>query len=216
VFSPGWSTVVHIKTMHAFTAPESVKPLTRAYRRFSYPRRVQVAHAIIINSESLCTDIERHLEVDMGKLRLIPEAVDDDPFKPDSAHQARARIAPYGVTRPFALFVPSLRPYRNCKGLLRACAKARAALTDHQLVIIGPGRDEGYVTALPALAAELGITKDMVFVGDIPLADTVPFCQAAEVFVYPSHNETFGLPIRKAVATGCKMRSLGVVRQAAV
>ena len=38
VVNPSWSLVMHMKTMHAFTAPESVTPLTRAYRRMNYPR----------------------------------------------------------------------------------------------------------------------------------------------------------------------------------
>ena len=93
IVSPSWSNVVHIKTMHAFTAPASVAPLTRAYRLMSYPRTVKVAEAIIINSESLRTEIERHLEVDSSKLRLIPEAVDHDLFKPgDAARPGRGSL----------------------------------------------------------------------------------------------------------------------------
>ena len=201
--NPSWSTVVHIKTMHAFTAPESVAPLTRAYRLLSYPRTVKVAEAIIINSESLRTEIEQHLDVDPSKLRLIPEAVDHDLFKPGDADEARAHVAAYGVTKPFVLFVSSLWPYKNCDGLLRAWAHARAALGDRQLVIVGAGRDEEYAASLPALARELGIADDVVFVGGIPLAETVPFYRAADVFVYPSFNETFGLPILEAMACGC-------------
>ena len=49
--------------------------------------------------------------------------------------------------------------------------------------------------------AELGIADDVLFVGGIPLAETVPFYRAADVFVYPSFNETFGLPILEAMAT---------------
>jgi glycosyltransferase involved in cell wall biosynthesis len=203
MINPTWSTVVHIKTMHAFTQPESVAPLTRAYRLFSYPRTVQVAEAIIINSESLRTEIERHLDVDPGKLRLIPEAVDHELFKPGDAGLARTQVAKYGVTKSFVLFVSSLWPYKNCDGLLRAWAHARSSLGDRQLVIVGPGRDEEYAASLGALAAELGIAEDVLFVGGIPLAETVPFYRAADVFVYPSHNETFGLPILEAMAAGC-------------
>ena len=48
-----WSLVIHMKTMHAFTAPESLTPLARLYRRMNYPRSARAADAIIINSESL-------------------------------------------------------------------------------------------------------------------------------------------------------------------
>ena len=129
VVNPSWSLVIHMKTMHAFTAPDSVAPLTRAYRRLSYPRSAQVAEAIIINSESLRSEIKRHLEVDAaqaqadlrgGRPRAVP------------AGRRRRRPAPgsrpYGVTKPFVLFVSSMWPYKNCDGLLRAWALARAEL----------------------------------------------------------------------------------------
>jgi glycosyltransferase involved in cell wall biosynthesis len=198
-----WSLVIHMKTMHAFTAPEAIPPLTRAYRRMSYPRSARAADAIIINSESLRAEIGNYLQVDDRKFKLIYEAVDHDLFKPGDAGAARAQVGSYGVTKPFALFVSSLWPYKNCDGLLRAWALARGELGDRQLAIVGPGRDEKYLARLHSLAAELGISQDLVFVGGVPLEETVHFYQAADVFVYPSLNETFGLPILEAMACGC-------------
>jgi len=198
-----WSLVLHMKTMHAFTAPESLTPLARAYRRWNYPRSTQAAEAIIINSESLRSEIGKYLDVDARKLKLIYEAVDHDLFKPGDAGVARARVAPYGVTKPFVLFVSSLWRYKNCDGLLRAWALARRELGDRQLAIVGSGRDERYVAELHSLAKELGIAGDLVFVGGVPLEETVHFYRAADVFVYPSFNETFGLPILEAMACGC-------------
>jgi glycosyltransferase involved in cell wall biosynthesis len=198
-----WSLVIHMKTMHAFTAPDSVAPLARVYRRMNYALSARVADTIIINSQSLRSEIERYLNVDARKLRLIHEAVDHDIFKPGDASAARARVASYGVTKPFALFVSSLWPYKNCDGLLRAWALAQGELGDRQLAIVGPGRDEKYLGRLRSLAAELGISANTVFVGGVPLEETVRFYQAADVFVYPSLNETFGLPILEAMACGC-------------
>jgi glycosyltransferase involved in cell wall biosynthesis len=198
-----WSLVIHMKTMHAFTTPESVSLLPRIYRRLNYPRTARAADAIIINSQSLRSEIERYLEVDSRKLRLIYEAVDHDLFRPGDAGAARAGVARYGVTRPFVLFVSSLWPYKNCDGLLRAWAVARSQLAGRQLVIVGPGRDTKYVDQLHALCAELGISADVLFVGGVPLEETVRFYQAADVFVYPSLNETFGLPILEAMACAC-------------
>ena len=201
--NPSWSLVIHMKTIHAFTDPGSLTPLARAYRRMNYPRSARLADSIIINSEYLRSEIGRYLTVDSRKLKLIYEAVDHDLFKQGDAGAARARVAEYGVTKPFVLFVSSLWPYKNCDGLLRAWALARGELGDRQLAIVGAGRDEKYLASLHVLADELGITQDVVFVGGVPLERTVDFYRAADVFVYPSLNETFGLPILEAMACGC-------------
>lgn len=200
---PAPAIVAHFKTMHAFTAPEAINPLVRAYRRTSYPHTAKVADAIIINSESLRTEVLTYLDVDPAKLRLIPEAVDHTTFQPGDADEARAQLKRYGVDRPFVLFVSSLWPYKNCDGLLRAFALARPRLDGHQLAVVGHGRDVDYVKRLHALAEELGIADDVVWVGGVRLEETVLFYRAAAAFAYPSFNETFGLPILEAMACGC-------------
>jgi len=197
------SQVIHMKTMHAFTEPDSLTPLARAYRRSNYARSARAADAIVVNSESLCSEIEQYLDVDARKFRLIYEAVDHDLFKPGDAGAARAAVSRYGVTKPFVLFVSSLWQYKNCEGLLRAWRLVRDRLGDRQLAIVGGGRDEKYVAWLHSLAAELGIAADVVWVGAIPLEETVRFYQSADALVYPSLNETFGLPILEAMACGC-------------
>jgi glycosyltransferase involved in cell wall biosynthesis len=170
----------------------------------NYPRTAKLADAVIINSESLRREVMQYLEVDPAKLHLIPEAVDHDLFRPGDRDEAwRHVISRYGVSRPFVLFVSSLWPYKNCEGLLHAFAAARSDLGDRQLVVVGPGRDVEYVGRLRALADQLGIADDVVWVGGVPLEETVHFYRCADVFVYPSFNETFGLPILEAMATGC-------------
>jgi glycosyltransferase involved in cell wall biosynthesis len=203
VASPTWSLVLHLKTMHAYTAPGSVGIGARLYRQMNYPRSVRLADAVIINSESLRSEVLRYLNVDPAKLRLINEAVDHDLFNPGDIALARANVASYGVTKPYVLFVSSLWSYKNCDGLLRAWKIARNGLSGSQLAIVGAGRDERYVAELHALVAELGIGDDVVFVGGVPLDQTVNFYRAADAFVYPTLNETFGLPILEAMACGC-------------
>jgi glycosyltransferase involved in cell wall biosynthesis len=203
IVRPAPSLVVHIKTMHAHTAPQALRPSARLYRQLSYPRTVRVADAVIINSESLRREVNEYLKVDPAKLHLIPEAVDHDVFRPGDRDEAMRHVARYGVTKPFVLFVSSLWRYKNCGGLLRAFAAAKADLGDRQLVVVGPDRDLAYVTELRALADELGIGPDVVWVGGVPLEETVQFYRSADVFVYPSFNETFGLPILEAMASAC-------------
>lgn len=203
--NPRSALVVHMKTMHAFTAPDSLTAGARAYRRLNYQRTVGAADAIIINSNSVRAEIERYLEVDPKKLILIYEAVDHNVFKPGDRLAAQKHVASYGITRPFALFVSSLWPYKNCDGLLRAwkLASGSGELARRQLAVVGARRDARYLAQLQSLVAELGIGDDVVFVGGVPLDETVRFYQAADVLVYPSLNETFGLPILEAMACAC-------------
>ena len=198
------SLVAHIKTLHAYTAPASVRPAARLYRQLSYPRTVRLADAVILNSRSLVDEVQHYLKIDPDKIRLIPEAVDHTLFKPGDHDEAFQHVSSrYGVRKPFVLFVSSLWPYKNCEGLIRAFAAAKSELGDQQLVVVGPGRDVEYVGTLRALAASLGVADDIVWVGGVPLEQTVHFYRAADVFVYPSLNETFGLPILEAMASAC-------------
>ena len=92
---------------------------------------------------------------------------------------------------------------QNCDGLLRAWRLARHELGGRQLVIVGAERDQRYGTEYAELALELGIADDVVFVGGVSDAETVYFYQAADLLVYPSFSETFGLPILEAMACRC-------------
>ncbi len=201
---PAPGLVAHFKTLHAFTSPAALNPLVRLYRRTGYPHTAKVADAIVINSESLRQEVETYLDVDPAKLRLIPEAVDHTVFRPGDPQEAAERLRrERGIEGPFVLFVSSLWAYKNCDGLLRAFALARRDLPDHRLVVVGSAADAGYAAELHALATELGIEDHVVWVGGIPHHETLPFYRAADAFVYPSHNETFGLPILEAMACGC-------------
>ena len=203
VVKPAPSLVVHFKTLHAYTSPQSLRRSVRLYRRMSYPRTARVADAVIINSESLRSEVERYLDVDPAKLRLIPEAVDHDLFHPGDPDESRA--PPQGVRRRQALralrlLAVALQELRRTDpGLRGGTRRPRRAPAGG-----GGSRPRHGVRRGPhALAEELGVADDVVWVGGVPLEETVHFYRAADVFVYPSFNETFGLPLLEAMACGC-------------
>ena len=78
IVSPTWSNVVHIKTMHAFTAPASVAPLTRAYRKLSYPRTVKVASDLINLGFTLSAMVQALVrKATIVRLLIVPAAMAD-------------------------------------------------------------------------------------------------------------------------------------------
>ena len=200
----GLKLVLHIKTMHAYATPDQLSWSVGTFRRLTYPRSARRAAAIIVNSESLRGEVVDHLSADPAKLKLVYEAVDHELFGLSDNPSAHAEdLRRHGITRPYALFVSSLWPYKNVHGLLRAWALARSRLGGRQLVIVGWPRGKGYLASLHALVRQLGIGEDVVFCGGIDHGETAKFYQSADVFIYPSINESFGLTILEAMACGC-------------
>ena len=100
---------------------------------------------------------------------------------------------------PFILAVGVLQPRKNLARLVEAFA-AVARSIPHQLVLVGK---EGWAhDELQATIARAGLGSRIVFTGYVPDADLPGFYNAADVFVYPSLYEGFGLPPLEAMQCG--------------
>lgn len=203
-FIQPFKLILHMKTIQAFTAPEQLPFLSRRFRRMMYPWGTRRADAIIVTSLSMRDEIERYLHVPREKIHVVYEAVDHKLFKPaPTGEPNRSALERYGITGPFILFVSSLWRYKNADGLLRAFARIRGKLKDRKLVIVGHFTDRKYAAEIETMTRELGIGNDVIFCGGVPHKETPLFYQAADLYVNPSLNETFGLPILEAMASGC-------------
>ena len=94
--------------------------------------------------------------------------------------------------------VGRLHPDKDQSTLIRGFAKALPGLpADSQLVIMGKGRLE---QSLKALAAELGIEGQVLFLGQVP--DARRYFRAFDVFALSSDHEPFGMVLLEAMAAG--------------
>jgi glycosyltransferase involved in cell wall biosynthesis len=103
--------------------------------------------------------------------------------------------------RPFILHVGTLEPRKNLDVLLRAFAAVRERLKlDHVLALVGA---RGWMyEELFRLVATLDLGEAVHFVDFVP-ADRLPlWYNCADLFVYPSAYEGFGLPVLEAMACG--------------
>jgi len=164
------------------------------------PRSVARATHILADSESTRRDLAAAWGVPGDKVTVLHSGVNER-FRPvtDAAALAALR-ARYGLDdRPYVLAVGTVQPRKNYEMLVRAFRPVAEA-RPHALVIAG-GR--GWLTE--GLLAEIdrqGLSDRVILPGFVDDADLPALYSAADLFVFPSLYEGFGLPLLEAMACG--------------
>ena len=107
----------------------------------------------------------------------------------------------YKIDTPFILFVGTLEKRKNVPTLLKSFYKLKKCKIEHKLVIVG-GKGWKY-TKIFDLIEEFNLKGDVIFTDYVSDEYLVKFYNAADLFVYPSLYEGFGLPPLEAMACGC-------------
>lgn len=174
-------------------------PRTRA--RIVYQQSCRRADAIITVSESSRRNIVRFYGVDERKIRIVPPGV-DDVFRPiDDERRLDARRRSYFADgRPFVMFVGKMTARRHVPDLVDAFAGfVRRTKAPHGLLLVGP---DTVGHSLPERFASLGIADRVHWKQFATHEELVEAYNAADVFIYPSDYEGFGMPVLEAIACG--------------
>jgi glycosyltransferase involved in cell wall biosynthesis len=107
----------------------------------------------------------------------------------------------YGLADRFILYVGTIEPRKNLPALIDAVAARRqSGDLPHQLVCAGP---YGWLSRdVEARIERLGMADAVRFTGYVPFVDLPALYTLAEMFVFPSLYEGFGLPVIEALACG--------------
>lgn len=106
----------------------------------------------------------------------------------------------YGIDSDFVLAVGNLQPRKNLVRLIDAFDSIHGLFPSTQLVVTGQARWQS--SAVYDRVKSLGLEQHIVFTGYVPDQDLALLYNAAQVFVYVSLYEGFGLPIVEAMACG--------------
>jgi len=159
------------------------------------------ADAIITVSQSAKRDIMRIYGTDARRIHVVHEAAAPS-FRPirDSSTLERIRRR-YGLADRFILYVGTIEPRKNLPKLIAAFAQRhKTGDLPHQLVCAGP---YGWLSRdIEELIERLEIEDALRFTGYVPFADLPALYSLAEMFVFPSIYEGFGLPVVEAMACG--------------
>ncbi|HEV3141559.1 MAG TPA: glycosyltransferase [Vicinamibacterales bacterium] len=184
----------------------------RLYPQYHPPRRVLLnrplvdiaarsADAIITVSETAKRDIVRLYRIDPDRVNVVYEAAApafhpvDDPIELDRVRRK------YGLRNRIVLYVGTIEPRKNLPTLVEAFAAGRRrGDLDHQLVCVGP---YGWLSRdLDERIRRANVSDAIVLTGYVPFEDLPAIYSLAEMFVYPSMYEGFGLPVVEAMACG--------------
>jgi glycosyltransferase involved in cell wall biosynthesis len=182
--------------------PRTMDRLYLHYLAALLPLTARRASLLIAISEFAKREIHEHLHIPPDKIRVVPLAAAEHFQVIKDEGKTAAFRAKYNLSRPFLLFVGTLEPRKNIPALLRAFSLLKKdGVGDHQLVLCGPqGRSCGDIFRG---IRELGLEKEVLYLGYLPEAELPLLYNAARMLVFPSLYEGFGLPVLEAMACGC-------------
>jgi glycosyltransferase involved in cell wall biosynthesis len=159
------------------------------------------ADAIITVSQSAKRDIVRLYGLPPDRVHVVHEAAAPS-FRPiDDDHELERVRRLYVLPARFILYVGTIEPRKNLPKLIEAFASRRkSGDLAHQLVCAGP---YGWLSHdIEARIDRLQIADAVRFTGYVPFDDLPALYNLAEMFVFPSLYEGFGLPVLEAMASG--------------
>lgn len=201
---PMVSSLKVIVTIHDLSCFVYPKYHTQANYQFVTKNVHQAARRasfIIADSENTKRDIIKFLHVPEDRIKTIYLAVSEI-FTEKCSLESIARIKnKFSIKKPYFLGVGSIEPRKNLESALIAFkALFEFKRNDYQFVLVGGKGWEN--ETFYRLLKKLNIDDSLIFTGYVPEKDLPALYQGAELFVYPSFYEGFGLPVLEAMASG--------------
>lgn len=162
----------------------------QAITRFSIERSDRVTSV----SQWLKDETVRAFGCDSLRVDVIPNFVDPAAFgRAPAGDSLRQEL---GRGNPVLMHISNFRPVKRVRDVVRIFAKVRAQ-RPCTLVMVGDGPDR---SAAEDEARALKVYNDVRFLGRID--DVAPLLAAADLYLFPSETESFGLSALEALASG--------------
>ncbi len=202
--------VVTIHDVIAENHPELIFSNSRAKFFWTVKQMVALRQADLIATVS---DHSKRALIDRFRLpesrvRVISEAA-RQVFTLLDEPTVSASLAKLGLSahERFILYVGGISPHKNLAALVDAFKLITESGSEPnlKLVLVGDYKDDPFLSAYPQLTKkvkEYGLDNRVVFTGFIEDIDLAALYNAAQLLVFPSLDEGFGLPAVEAMACG--------------
>jgi glycosyltransferase involved in cell wall biosynthesis len=206
---PLWHPCPGVLTLHdlAFLRfPEFFPSARQRYQALLTGLSTQRAQVIIAVSEHTRREAVELLHLPQERIQVIFPIIREQFFAPCPAADLVAFRQRHQAPEHYILFLGTLEPRKNILGLIEAYALLRRqSRLPHLLLLAGDvlaGENGWYSRSLRKRIHELQIEPYIRFLGYVPQEEQLFWYHGADLFVYPSIYEGFGLPVAEALACG--------------
>lgn len=158
----------------------------------------RVADRIIAISEQTKRDIMEYFDADENKISVVYQGCNNifrDPVSDEAKDETRKK---YNLPEHFLLNVGAIEKRKNVALIIEAMQRKQI---DTHLVIVGKP-DSTYFEEVSALILKYGLENQVHFIHNAETGDLPVIYSLAEIFIYPSIFEGFGIPILEALCVG--------------
>lgn len=171
---------------------------SRVRKRYSDEISVRRASRVITVSERSRQDILRQWRLRPERVVNCGEGIDDKFFNPVAECERRRVRCKWVIDRPYILYVGGFDKRKDVGTLLSAFFLLNSSAL--RLVLCGSLRGEG--ANIERIVQQHPLGSLVRITGDLADEDIAPLYAGAQVFVYPSRYEGFGLQAIEAMAVG--------------
>lgn len=155
------------------------------------------ADVVIATSEQTKQDLIHYIKVPADKIQVIYQTCDPMFEIKWSTTELQAVAMKYGLPTQFILNVGTLETRKNALLILQALPQL-----PNEVHAVFVGKQTKYQDTLLAYIEDNGLQQRVHFISDLQFQDLPGIYQLAEVFVYPSRFEGFGIPVLEAMKCG--------------
>jgi glycosyltransferase involved in cell wall biosynthesis len=209
-YAPSVPSLVTCYDLIPLIYPQYFSATQRLIFRTAHALALRTARITLAISESTKHDLIRFFHIDPRRIIVTPLAADAH-FQPPSRTAIDRVRGAYALPDRYVLYFGSNKPHKNVPRLVEAFAQLRIGGHGSGIGLVIAGHwDQRYPQAKD-LIEELNLKERVRFIGPVKDDDLPALYGGAEVFVFPSEYEGFGLPVLEAMACGapviCSNRS---------
>lgn len=205
-FSYKGTSIITVHDLSVYKFPELYLRKEVLRLKKDIPSVLRQAQKIIAVSQSTAKDVSKIFNISSDKIKVIFHGIDKRFFKKSSPAQIKKVKHKYGITKDYFLFLGTLDARKNIVRIICAYERFRDKYIHilknpiQQLVLAG-AKGKNFKNIQKRISFSK-YKKDIILPGYIEADDLDPLFEGADVFIFPSLYEGFGLPIIEAMANG--------------